>query len=65
MTLIQSSYEALLANSRNLFEAMIGYNAETIQLFQDSRVQFKEELDKSTVLTSETSSLLEWHPALA
>ncbi|MEW5007843.1 MAG: hypothetical protein RPR28_01395 [Cycloclasticus sp.] len=65
MTLAHSLYEAMLANSRNLFEAMSGYNAEIIQLFQGSRVQFKEELDKRTVLTSETTSLLECHSALA
>ena len=50
MVLAQSSYEKMVANSRSMFESMTGYNAEVIQLFQESTVQLKEELKKETVL---------------
>jgi len=47
MTLAQSSYEKMVADSRSMFEAMTGYNAEVIQLFQESTVQLKEEIQKT------------------
>lgn len=50
MVLAQSSYEKMVANSRSMFESMTGYNAEVIQLFQESTAQLKEELKKETVL---------------
>jgi len=46
MSLAQNSYEKMVANSRTMFEAMTGYNAEVIQLFQESSQQLKEELSK-------------------
>jgi len=48
MTLAQSSYENMVASSRTMFESMTGYNAEVIQLFQESTVQLKEELKKES-----------------
>jgi len=47
MTLAQNSYEQMVASSRTLFETMTGYNAEVIQLFQESSTQLKEELEKN------------------
>ena len=47
MTLAQSSYEKMVADSRSMFEAMTGYNAEVIQLFQESTVQLREEIQKT------------------
>ena len=49
MALTQSSYEKMVMNSRSMFEAMTGYNAEVIELFQKSTVQLKEELKKETM----------------
>lgn len=50
MALTQSSYEKMIANNRSMFESMTGYNAEVIQLFQQSTAQLREELKKETVL---------------
>jgi len=36
----------MVSNSRSMFESMTGYNAEVIQLFQESTVQLKEEIEK-------------------
>ncbi|ORU89488.1 MAG: hypothetical protein A6F71_00545 [Cycloclasticus sp. symbiont of Poecilosclerida sp. M] len=46
MALAQSNYEKMVGNSRSLFEAMTGYNAEVIELFQKSTSQLKKEIDK-------------------
>jgi len=48
MALAQSNYEKMVSNSRTMFEAMTGYNAEVIKLFQESTVQLKKEIDKET-----------------
>ena len=48
MALAQSSYEKMVSNSRSMFEAMTGYNAEVIQLFQESTAQLKKEIEKET-----------------
>lgn len=48
MALAQSSYEKMVSNSRSLFESMSGYNAEVINLFQQSTEQLKEEIKKET-----------------
>lgn len=48
MALAQSSYEKMVGNSRTMFEAMTGYNAEVIQLFQESTAQLKKEIEKET-----------------
>ncbi|MBV1912651.1 MAG: phasin family protein [Cycloclasticus sp.] len=48
MALAQSNYEKMVGNSRSMFEAMTGYNAEVIQLFQESTAQLKEEIKKAT-----------------
>ena len=48
MALAQSSYEKMVMNSRTMFEAMTGYNAEVIQLFQESTAQLKKEIEKET-----------------
>ncbi|HIF17805.1 MAG TPA: phasin family protein [Cycloclasticus sp.] len=48
MALAQSSYEKMVGNSRVMFESMTGYNADVIQLFQESTVQLKEEIKKET-----------------
>jgi phasin family protein len=53
MALAQSSYEKMVGNSRSLFEAMTGYNAEVIQLFQESTVQLKKEINKELKNTKE------------
>jgi len=45
MALAQSSYEKMVSNSRSMFESMTGYNAEVIQLFQESTVQLKKEIE--------------------
>jgi len=50
MALAQSNYEKMVGNSRTMFEAMTGYNAEVIQLFQESTAQLKEEIKKETSL---------------
>ena len=50
MALAQSNYEKMVGNSRTMFEAMTGYNAEVIQLFQESTAQLKEEIKKETNL---------------
>jgi len=50
MALAQSSYEKMVGNSRSMFESMTGYNAEVIQLFQESTAQLKEEIKKETSL---------------
>ena len=50
MALAQSSYEKMVGNSRSMFEAMTGYNAEVIQLFQQSTAQLKKEIEKETSL---------------
>lgn len=59
MTLVQSRYDAMLANRRNPFEAMSDYNVDLSPLFQESRVQLKAELDKRTALICEATSLLD------
>ncbi|PHS73414.1 MAG: hypothetical protein COB22_01600 [Cycloclasticus sp.] len=51
MALAQSSYEKMVMNSRSMFEAMTGYNAEVIELFQESTAQLKEEIKKETTPT--------------
>jgi len=48
MALAQSSYEKMVANSRSMFESMTGYNAEVIQLFQESTSKLKDEIAKET-----------------
>jgi len=48
MALAQSNYEKMVSNSRSMFEAMTGYNAEVIQLFQESTAQLKKEIEKET-----------------
>ncbi len=48
MALAQSSYEKMVISSRSMFEAMTGYNAEVIQLFQESTAQLKKEIEKET-----------------
>ncbi len=50
MALAQSSYERMVGNSRAMFESMTGYNADVIQLFQESTTQLKEEIKKETTL---------------
>lgn len=47
MALAQSSYENMVANSRSMFEAMTGYNAEVIRLFQESTKQLQQEVKKA------------------
>lgn len=49
MSLAQNSYEQMVENSRTLFESMTGYNAEVIQLFQESNQQLNEELSKKGI----------------
>ncbi|ORU93648.1 MAG: hypothetical protein A6F70_06175 [Cycloclasticus sp. symbiont of Bathymodiolus heckerae] len=49
MALAQSSYEKMVTNSRSMFESMTGYNAEVIQLFQESTVQLKKEIEKEAL----------------
>ena len=51
MALAQSSYEKMVDNSRSMFESMTGYNAEVIQLFQQSTSQLKEEINKELTET--------------
>ncbi|MEO1888984.1 MAG: phasin family protein [Cycloclasticus sp.] len=46
MALAQSSYEKMVSNSRVMFESMTGYNAEVIQLFQESTSKLKNEIKK-------------------
>jgi len=53
MALAQSSYEKMVMNSRSMFEAMTGYNAEVIQLFQESTAQLKNEIKKETTSVDE------------
>jgi len=53
MALAQSSYEKMVMNSRTMFEAMTGYNAEVIQLFQESTSQLKKEIEKETSATAD------------
>ncbi|PCI20699.1 MAG: hypothetical protein COB62_04295 [Piscirickettsiaceae bacterium] len=48
MALAQSSYEKMVSNSRSMFESMTGYNADVIQLFQESTAKLKEEIKKET-----------------
>jgi hypothetical protein len=50
MALAQSSYEKMVGNSRAMFDSMTGYNADVIQLFQESTTQLKEEIKKETTL---------------
>jgi hypothetical protein len=52
MALAQSSYEKMVMNSRSMFEAMTGYNAEVIELFQESTAKLKEEIKKETSMKS-------------
>lgn len=53
MALAQSSYEKMVNNSRVMFESMNGYNAEVIQLFQESTSKLKEEIQRETTLTND------------
>jgi phasin family protein len=48
MAMAQSNYESMVNNSRALFEAMTGYNAEVIQLFQESTQQLKQQIQQET-----------------
>lgn len=48
MAMAQSNYESMVNNSRALFEAMTGYNAEVIQLFQESTQQLKQQIEQET-----------------
>ena len=48
MVMAQSNYESMVNNSRALFEAMTGYNAEVIQLFQESTQQLKKQIQQET-----------------
>ncbi|MBQ0724399.1 MAG: phasin family protein [Cycloclasticus sp.] len=48
MVMAQSNYESMVNNSRALFEAMTGYNAEVIQLFQESTQQLKQQIQQET-----------------
>jgi len=47
MALAQSSYENMVASSRSLFESLTGYNAEVIQLFQESTQDIQDEVQKA------------------
>tara|TARA_R110002111_G_scaffold110359_1_gene169829 strand:- start:15409 stop:15759 length:351 start_codon:yes stop_codon:yes gene_type:complete len=48
MAMAQSNYESMVNNSRALFEAMTDYNAEVIQLFQESTQQLKQQIQQET-----------------
>lgn len=54
MALAQSSYEKMVMNSRTMFETMTGYNAEVIELFQQSTTQLKEEIKKEASKKSDS-----------